>query len=122
MSEYGQPKSMHQAPDSWKMIAYLLLAPAVALGVYGIMRFIVATFILGFSRGGDGASSMFLVVCYPAMLLLTPVISLVTPYTLVRDATKVQTRNLMIVGSVLLAIALTIFIITPEWAQILWGL
>lgn len=112
------PVSMRQAPEKWKFIGFALLVPVVGLGLYGTARFLVATFLITSSA----SSSLYQLLCLPATIFLTPVLTFALPIILVRDATKEQLRNLVIICVLLLSTALMMIVFLPEWSQILWGI
>lgn len=107
-----------QAPTTWKALAYLVLIPAVGLGVYGMARFLIASFILAQSTD----TSLYQLICLPASIFSIPFITISLPIFLLRDATRSAARNYIIIGVALLALALNVVVFAPEWSSVLWGI
>ena len=108
----------NQAPTTWKIAAYAVLIPAVGLGVYGMARFLIASFILAQSTD----TSLYQLICLPASIFTTPFITIGLPLFLLRDATRSAARNYIIVGVFLLALAVNVIVFAPEWSSVLWGI
>ncbi len=117
-SENTSELIQNQAPTAWKIIAYMLLIPTVGLGVYGMARFLIASFILAQSTD----TSLYQLVCLPASIFTTPFLTVGLPIFLLRDATRTTTRNYIIAGALLLALAVNVIVFAPDWSTMLWGI
>ncbi len=117
MSEAFTSDSMYQAPLSWKITAYLLLASAICLSVYGISRLIIGTILIAF----PGGVSFYPTICLPMIFFLIPALTFVVPVYMLRDATEKKVRNLMIASAIVLLIVILIRFLAPTLASILWG-
>lgn len=121
MTDEQLPISMRQAPEKWKFMGFFLLVPVVGLGLYGGSRFLIATFLIA-SEQATSSNSLYQLFCLPAIIFLTPVLTIGAPIVLVREATKEQIRNLVIISIVFLVSAVLMMIFLPEWSQVLWGI
>jgi len=117
MTEPFTSHAMYQAPTSWKITAYLLLVPAIGLTVYGISRVIIGTILIAFPAG----ITLYPTVCLPVIFFLIPALTFFLPFSILRDATEMKVRNLMIGGIVTLILIVLITFLAPTLASILWG-